>query len=188
MATIITREIGPNAKGSPLTNVEMDQNLLNLNDYKAETSVVATLAPLNSPIFTGNPTAPNPAYGDDDTSIATTSFVQANAVAKTTQTGAAKVPAGTTAQRDGTPADGYLRYNSDLKEFEGYKGASIGWSSVGGGQMFGTAPVKGIFYNAQVIAEDVTVTAGNNGLSAGPIEVANGFTVTVANGSVWSVV
>ena len=34
-------------------------------------------APLNSPGFTGNPTAPTPALGDDDSSVATTAFVQA---------------------------------------------------------------------------------------------------------------
>jgi hypothetical protein len=33
-------------------------------------------APLASPAFTGNPTAPTPAAGDNDTSIATTAFVQ----------------------------------------------------------------------------------------------------------------
>jgi hypothetical protein len=34
-------------------------------------------APLASPAFTGNPTAPTATFGDDDTSIATTAFVQA---------------------------------------------------------------------------------------------------------------
>jgi len=34
-------------------------------------------APLASPALTGNPTAPTPATGDDDTSIATTAFVKA---------------------------------------------------------------------------------------------------------------
>jgi hypothetical protein len=33
-------------------------------------------APLASPVFTGNPTAPTPSTGDEDTSIATTAFVQ----------------------------------------------------------------------------------------------------------------
>lgn len=37
---------------------------------------LTTKAPLNSPAFTGNPTAPTPAAGDNDTSIATTAFVQ----------------------------------------------------------------------------------------------------------------
>lgn len=34
-------------------------------------------APLNSPLFTGNPRAPTPAQGDDSQSLATTAFVQA---------------------------------------------------------------------------------------------------------------
>lgn len=33
-------------------------------------------APLSNPVFTGDPKAPTPAYGDNDTSIATTAFVQ----------------------------------------------------------------------------------------------------------------
>ena len=36
---------------------------------------IAELAPLASPTFTGNPTAPTPTAGDNDTSIATTAFV-----------------------------------------------------------------------------------------------------------------
>jgi hypothetical protein len=36
---------------------------------------VTNLAPLASPVFTGNPTAPTPPAGDSDTSLATTAFV-----------------------------------------------------------------------------------------------------------------
>ena len=36
-----------------------------------------TYAPINSPAFTGTPTAPTPSSGDDSTKIATTAFVQA---------------------------------------------------------------------------------------------------------------
>lgn len=39
------------------------------------------LAPLASPVFTGDPRAPTPAVGDNDTSIATTAYVQAALVA-----------------------------------------------------------------------------------------------------------
>jgi hypothetical protein len=39
-------------------------------------TTVATLAPLASPALTGNPTAPTPSASDNDTSIATTAFVQ----------------------------------------------------------------------------------------------------------------
>lgn len=41
--------------------------------YQAD---LALKAPLASPALTGNPTAPTPAQGDNDTSIATTSYVQ----------------------------------------------------------------------------------------------------------------
>jgi hypothetical protein len=39
------------------------------------------VAPIDSPVFTGNPQAPNPPVGDNDSSIATTAFVQAIAAA-----------------------------------------------------------------------------------------------------------
>jgi hypothetical protein len=45
-------------------------------------------------------------------------------------TGSVKVPAGTTAQRDGSPAAGMFRYNSSLAQFEGYTDA---WGAIGGG-------------------------------------------------------
>jgi hypothetical protein len=38
---------------------------------------IATKASLNSPTFIGTPAAPTPEFGDNDTSIATTAFVQA---------------------------------------------------------------------------------------------------------------
>lgn len=57
------------------------------NDLTASTTIapsktavntaLALKADLASPIFTGNPTAPTPTAGDNDTSIATTAFVQA---------------------------------------------------------------------------------------------------------------
>ena len=40
-------------------------------------SAIAELAPLASPVFTGTPSAPTPASGDNSTKIATTEFVQA---------------------------------------------------------------------------------------------------------------
>jgi len=46
-------------------------------------------------------------------------------------TGSVKVPSGTTAQRDGSPANGMFRYNSTTEEFEGYSDGE--WGSIGGG-------------------------------------------------------
>jgi hypothetical protein len=52
-------------------------------------------------------------------------------VAKTGATGSGILPVGTTAQRDGSPSAGYLRFNSDETSFEGWNGAE--WGSIGGG-------------------------------------------------------
>jgi hypothetical protein len=157
-------------------------------------------APLANPALTGNPTAPTAAPGDNTTSIANTAFVTAAGalitsdintkdgynVKKTSPTGSAVLPAGTQAQRDGSPAVGAIRFSSTLIGWEGWNGTN--WVPIGGGQMLGNALVKGIFYNNQHIAENVTLLAGTNGISAGPINVDSGFSVTIESGSVWSIV
>lgn len=55
------------------------QSQINDNDADIATNAaaIATKAPTASPAFSGNPTAPTPSPGDNDTSIATTGFVQA---------------------------------------------------------------------------------------------------------------
>jgi len=50
---------------------------------------------------------------------------------QTANTGSAVIPSGTTAQRDGSPVNGYLRYNSTDGAFEGYAGGE--WAGLGGG-------------------------------------------------------
>ena len=45
-------------------------------------------------------------------------------------TGSVKVPTGTTAQRDSSPAAGMFRFNSTTSQFEGY---TTGWGEIGGG-------------------------------------------------------
>jgi hypothetical protein len=47
---------------------------------------------------------------------------------------------------------------------------------------------NGIFLNAATITANTTINSGNNGGSFGPVSVADGVTVTVASGSVWTVV
>lgn len=68
------------------------------------------------------------------------------------------------------------------------RATSITTATVAGGQYFGSAAVKAIAYNANTIGENVTVTTGNNGLSAGPITISNTFSVTVETGAVWVIV
>lgn len=47
---------------------------------------------------------------------------------------------------------------------------------------------NGIFVNSQTVAADYTIAATDNGLSAGPVTVNSGITVTVSSGAVWTVV
>ena len=69
------------------------------------------LAPQASPSFTGTAT-----FGGD---------------VLLSGTGYLDLPAGTTAQRPGSPNSGMIRFNTTLGQFEGYNGTI--WSSVGGG-------------------------------------------------------
>jgi len=105
-------------------------------------------------------------------------------VAQSSSTGAAYMPAGTTAQRDGAPSAGYLRFNSSLAKFEGYNGTA--WSSVGGGATGGGS--DDIFIeNGQTVTTNYTISTSKNAMSTGPITINSGITVTVPSGSNWVV-
>lgn len=67
-----------------------------------------------------------------DISGLTTGYVQ-----KTSATGSAYLPAGTTGQREGSPSAGYIRYNTTTGKFEGYGSA---WGNIGGGAAIGDTP------------------------------------------------
>ena len=47
---------------------------------------------------------------------------------------------------------------------------------------------NGIFVNSKTVSANYTVPAGSNALSSGPVTVADGITVTVSDGSVWTVI
>lgn len=87
-----------------------------------------------SPALSGTPTAPTAAQGTNTTQLATTAFVQAeitaDAVTKTSSTGAALMPVGTTAQRP-TGAAGHYRFNSTTGEPEWYDTGSGTWVPFG---------------------------------------------------------
>ena len=107
----------------------------------------------------------------------------ATVVAKTSATGSGQLPSGTTAQRDGSPSAGYIRFNSTDGSFEGYDGSA--WGAIGGGASGGNGEAT-VFENEISIGEDYTITANYNGVSAGPISVTG--TITVSSGSTWVIV
>ena len=102
-------------------------------------------------------------------------------VPRTSTTGAALLPSGNDAARP-TGAAGHLRFNTTTNSFEGYNGTA--WGSIGGGASAGGA----IYENSNSISSSYTLTSNTNGMSAGPITIASGVTVTIPSGSTWVIV
>ncbi len=100
-------------------------------------------------------------------------------------TGQLDLPAGTTAQRSGSPNSGMIRFNTTLSTFEGYNGTA--WGSIGGGATGGGS--DDVFYeNGQTVTTNYTLTTSKNAVSAGPITINSGVTVTVPSGQSWVIV
>jgi hypothetical protein len=108
----------------------------------------------------------------------------ATIVSKTSSTGSAGIPSGTTGERDVSPLSGFFRFNSTLGKFEGYNGTS--WGSVGGGATGGGAD-EVFIENNQNITANYTIPSTRNAMTTGPITVDAGVTVTVSSGSRWVV-
>lgn len=95
------------------------------------------------------------------------------------------LPAGTDAQR-GSPSAGSIRFSTTSASFEGYDGTS--WSEIGSGTGGSNETTEGIWVHSNTISADYAIPSGSNGLSAAPVTVASGVTVTVPSGSVWTLV
>ena len=111
------------------------------------------------------------------------------------QTSVLRIPAGTQANRPTGVSVGTIRFNTDVDAAEIYKAddgtGSAGWSPIsGGGPSLGSDSV--IRTNPNTISENITVgpSAGSefaNGMSAGPMTIGNGYTITIESGGAWSV-
>lgn len=100
-------------------------------------------------------------------------------------TTALALPDGTTGERPGSPVDGMIRYNTTLNTFEGYK--SSAWGAIGGGATGGSS--DDVFYeNGQTVTASYTLTTSKNAVSAGPVTINSGATVTVPSGQSWVIV
>jgi hypothetical protein len=105
-------------------------------------------------------------------------------VSKTSPTGSAIMPTGTTGERDVSPSAGFLRFNSTLSKPEVYNGSS--WGSVGGGAT-GAGGDEVFVENTTIVTTSYTLTASKNALSVGPVTINSGATVTVGSGQRWLV-
>ena len=145
---------------------------------------------------TANVTAAGALMDSEVTNLAAVkAFDPADYVEKTSATGSAELPSGTTAERDGTPSAGYIRFNSTDSTFEGYDGTA--WGSIGGagGGLYkgengevGSSAGDIFRVNEQTLNTDVTIDADENASATGPLTVASGTTLTVTSGGNLSIV
>jgi hypothetical protein len=99
------------------------------------------------------------------------------------------IPVGNTTQRP-TGANGMIRYNSELVRFEGF--ANSAWGSIGGGGGYykgnlgavGETNSRNNLYriNSNTQSNNVTIDAGENALTAGPVVIQDGFNLTISEG------
>lgn len=99
-------------------------------------------------------------------------------------TTATVLPVGSTAQRP-TGASGMIRFNTTVSQFEGFNGTV--WSSVGGGATGGGAD-RVFQENDNTVTTNYTLSTNRNAVSAGPVTVNSGVTVTIPSGSAWVIV
>lgn len=111
----------------------------------------------------------------------------ADVVPRTSVTGSAVMPVGTSAQRDGSPVNGYTRFNTSLQSLEVYNASAASWVPAGQGAT--GAVGNPVFYeNDQLVTGNYTIAGTKNAISAGPITINTGVTVTVSTGATWSIV
>jgi hypothetical protein len=99
-----------------------------------------------------------------------------------TGTGFMLIPKGTTAQRPVSPVNGYMRYNTDTNQFEGYQGGE--WGQLGGGATGGGGD-EVFVENGVTVTTNYTLSTGKNAESVGPITVNSGATVTIPSDQRW---
>jgi len=117
----------------------------------------------------------------NNTAVSTTNLVE-----KSSNTGSAYVPSGTTAQRDGSPSAGYLRFNSTETSFEGYDGSA--WGAIGGGGGATGGGSDAVFVETdQAVTTSYTLNSNKNAMSVGPLTINTGVVVTVPSGQRWIV-
>lgn len=101
------------------------------------------------------------------------------------------VPIGNTAQRP-TGANGMFRFNVDTSTFEGFSNGSwgtIAGSGAGGyykgnlGEQGNTANKDNLYrINSNTQSNNITITAGENALTVGPMVIATGYNLTIQEG------
>ena len=156
IATALTGSLAADGQTTATGPLNMGtQKITNVGTGTAPTDVVV-VSQFQTPTFTG------------DVTMSSTGYVL--------------IPSGTTAQRPASPANGEIRYNTTLNQFEGY--ASGVWGSLGGGATGGGGD-QVFVENARIVTASYTLSTNKSAESVGPITVNSGATVTVPSGQRW---
>lgn len=144
-----------------------------------------TFARVRATVLAGLSTATNVTITAADTVLSALGKLQRQvsdllvaALVKTSDTGAARMPHGTTAQRPANEV-GLLRLNDSLGRWEGNDGAK--WGSLGGASGGGS---DSIFYESDAtMTASYSIPVGRNAMVAGPLVIAPGAVLDIPAGS-----
>lgn len=59
---------------------------------------------------------------------------------------------------------------------------------IGGDYTSAVSPNAPIYENVQTVSASYSITTGTNAMSAGPITIADGVTVSIPDGSAWTII
>jgi len=157
------------------------------NTSQTLTNKTLTSPAINTPTITGGSISgiTDLAIADGGTGSSTAAAAKVALEVVTGATGSAIIPSGTEAQRNGSPAAGNFRFNTDVAKFEGYNGTI--WGSVGGGATGGGSDAVFI-ENDQVVTANYTIPATKNAMSTGPVTINSDVTVTISSGARYVVI
>jgi len=116
--------------------------------------------------------------------MASKSRTLAELLAGQSSTDSIDIPVGTTAQRPSSPTSGNMRYNTTTNSLEIYNGSA--WEGTGGAT--GASGEKIIYENEKQIDNSYTIATNFNAMTAGPVVLADGASVTIQTGSAWTIV
>lgn len=86
-----------------------------------------------------------------------------------------------------SPSSGMFAYLTDENSLYYYNGSASAWTPFSAGAKGGGQDQ--VFYeNDQTVTQSYTLSASTNALSAGPITISSGASVTVPSGATWVVV
>jgi len=145
------------------------------------TSAIATKAPIANPTFTGTVAIPN--ISDLESAVTANTAKVTNATHSGEVTGATALTIADNVVDEAnlkvsnSPTNGYV-----LTAQSGNTGG-LTWAEISSGN----TTSNGLWEHAHTISSNYSITSGNNAITAGPITINSGVSVTVPTGSTWVV-